>query len=730
MAKPVNKAKTQNPKQEARSPETSVARLQALAKESTELARLVAQNASCPEDLLCSLARHTDAGVRKRVVSNPQTPVDVAVALGSQFPLQLADNPAFVVYLLERPNLVEGIGATALRSLVKRDVCPTGLLEYAAGIDDEAMQLSALTNAATPAAAVEKLKKSAHAVVRDAAVWHVSAHPKPSGDWRTFFHISLGESLKSERPNAALNSLAHVIAHSLALQGQVSARTDEETDILNFKAVGEYWYFGRNPSMPKSILERLAEDTDFEVRAVVASNPSTPATVLEQLANDKTLEVSQRVGGNKSTPAAVIEQLANDQQYDVYSSVTRNPLTPAAVLERLAMHEFWDVRRSVATNPSTSSEVLGQLASDQNNKVRNSAAENPSTPTAILERLERVERGNIRSSVLKNPSMPAAVLEQQAANEDKEVRSSVAKNPSTPAVLLERLAVEKTLSVCCSIANNPSTPTATLGQIARDQRKDIRSSVAKNPSTPAEILEQLARDKSINVRESVGGNPSTPAVTLERIARDKREDIRSSVAKNPSTPAEILEQLARDKNINVRESVAKNPSTPPEVLEYLAEDNGRTQTSPMYLVNRTLMRSKRPSMSIVRWAVAYNPSISSEFLERLFLSSTDVSDEFKKRVNKCLKAEHPLSKLAKLRAEFLEKLTSATRPSVSRLLGLRLPDCPVSSLAMAQRSTDWRERCAIASNPNTSPLVLERLAGDANVFVRYAVEERLRSPDQ
>ena len=96
-----------------------------------------------------------------------------------------------------------------------------------------------------------------------------------------------------------------------------------------------------------------------------------------------------------------------------------------------------------------------------------------------------------------------------------------------------------------------------------------------------------------------------------------------------------------------------------------------------------------------------------------------------RRVNQGLKSKDVQLELAALRAEFLEKLTSVTRPSVSRLLGLRLADCPVSSLAKAQRSVDWRERCAVASNPNTPPQVLERLSEDGNALVRAAAVERV-----
>ena len=244
MAKAASKAKKLNLKQEAESPDTSAARLKALAKETKELARLVAANTSCPRTLLQSLSLHADNAVRKRVASNPQTPAKVAASLGSQFPNQLLDNSAFDAYLLEYPDLLKRIGARTLRSLVKREMCPASFLEYAANFDDEETQLSLLTNAATPKTVVEGLQKGEHAKVREAANWHVSIHPEAPEYWKKSFNSSVGKSLKTEEqttPDSTINALGYVIANSLVAEGLFSTPIDEETDILQFVAGWEVY---------------------------------------------------------------------------------------------------------------------------------------------------------------------------------------------------------------------------------------------------------------------------------------------------------------------------------------------------------------------------------------------------------------------------------------------------------------------------------------------------------
>lgn len=70
-----------------------------------------------------------------------------------------------------------------------------------------------------------------------------------------------------------------------------------------------------------SVLEALAKDTYYGVRASVAANPSTPASLLEALAKNKARSVREAVAENSATPARVLEALARDMTQEVRSSV-------------------------------------------------------------------------------------------------------------------------------------------------------------------------------------------------------------------------------------------------------------------------------------------------------------------------------------------------------------------------------------------------------------------------
>ena len=61
----------------------------------------------------------------------------------------------------------------------------------------------------------------------------------------------------------------------------------------------------------------------------------------------------------------------------------------------------------------------------------------------------------------------------------------------------------------------------------------------------------------------------------------------------------------------------------------------------------------------------------------------------------------------------------------TRLLAFLCPDTPPAALAKAQRSNDWRERAAIAINPNTPEIVLVRLSKEGNAVVRSLAKDAL-----
>ncbi|HEY1210004.1 MAG TPA: HEAT repeat domain-containing protein, partial [Terracidiphilus sp.] len=66
-----------------------------------------------------------------------------------------------------------------------------------------------------------------------------------------------------------------------------------------------------------TVLEKLATDSDADVRWNVAYNAHTPVVVLEKLATDSDADVRRNVAYNAHTPVVVLEKLATDSDADV-----------------------------------------------------------------------------------------------------------------------------------------------------------------------------------------------------------------------------------------------------------------------------------------------------------------------------------------------------------------------------------------------------------------------------
>lgn len=106
--------------QEAASESTSCDRLFELALACTDLARLVA-NHSAPPELLHELGDSRDLRTRENVATNPNTPTEILLNLGAEFPEQLLGNPVFFLLLLENLNLV---GHGSVKSGLFLNGCP------------------------------------------------------------------------------------------------------------------------------------------------------------------------------------------------------------------------------------------------------------------------------------------------------------------------------------------------------------------------------------------------------------------------------------------------------------------------------------------------------------------------------------------------------------------------------------------------------------------------------
>jgi hypothetical protein len=103
----------------------------------------------------------------------------------------------------------------------------------------------------------------------------------------------------------------------------------------------------------QDLLEKLAEDSDTDVRMWVACNPMTPELVLGRLAEDAVASVRRGVAQNKSTPMPLLTRLSDDADVVVRALASRNRISRSdrrdslreRVFPAVAVAQDWGWRR-------------------------------------------------------------------------------------------------------------------------------------------------------------------------------------------------------------------------------------------------------------------------------------------------------------------------------------------------------------------------------------------------
>jgi two-component system response regulator len=109
------------------------------------------------------------------------------------------------------------------------------------------------------------------------------------------------------------------------------------------------------------------------VRLVLAGNPHTSAIALNKLADDTNDQVRARVAENPNASIPLLVRLAKDTSTAVRIGVCENTNTPISVLEQLAQDPSEDVRHGLSGNRRVPVEILNHLAADENTFVSASA---------------------------------------------------------------------------------------------------------------------------------------------------------------------------------------------------------------------------------------------------------------------------------------------------------------------------------------------------------------------
>ncbi|MEW6491456.1 MAG: HEAT repeat domain-containing protein [Cyanobacteriota bacterium] len=457
---------------EAVNENTSSDRLYELAQISTELAQLVAKNLCATPELLRELGNNSDATTRQHVAANPNTPTEMLLKLGNEFPKQVVSNPVLPLLFLENPKILDQLFQ------------PNSLWQIV---------LDAQTS-------TEVLRMLAHykdTQIAEAAQLHVNLAGEMTQRW--------DEAAYKAIQTTAFNDNEREKAQKLAYKGLIPALIIEQLARHQNKRIRSL--VATSPDAPLKLLEQLAQDWDNTIRQRVAQNPSASLKLLKQLAHDKDNWVRRSVASNPSTSVEILEQLAQDRNNEVRGDVALHPNTPAALLKQLAQENAYFIRMYVASNPNTPVQLLQQLAQDGQYCVRMYVANNPNTPVQVLEQLAQDDNHEVRRNALSNPKIPVQSLGSLV--QDSNVPEAVTYNVNT-------LSLEAMLKAC---AKNPAPCL-------------LRFLVLLHHQAPAQALAENFCSHAWLERYAIAQNPKTRPNTLAALAVDANRIVRAAARAN------------------------------------------------------------------------------------------------------------------------------------------------------------------------------------------------------
>lgn len=252
--------------------------------------------------------------ILRAIAKNPNVPPDILKELFDYCPIEVLNNIALSLMILENPCFLEELcqNNSYLCEVFGMDNLPLFFQEWGINNNDILIRQSAALRIKSPLL-LEKCSSDDDVNVR------------------------ICVAMNKQAPGCILEKLAF----------------DEHQEVR--KAIAS------NPSTPKNILSILGQDTNINICSGVAGNTNTPEEVLESLAKKKSKDIRRMIAGNPNVNIKTLEILAQDKSEYVLEKVAIHEKTPPHVLRILASHNNYFVNQAIAANSKTPHDVLELL---------------------------------------------------------------------------------------------------------------------------------------------------------------------------------------------------------------------------------------------------------------------------------------------------------------------------------------------------------------------------------
>ncbi|MBF0408541.1 MAG: hypothetical protein HQM10_14415 [Candidatus Riflebacteria bacterium] len=210
-------------------------------------------------------------------------------------------------------------------------------------------------------------------------------------------------------------------------------------------------------------LSILANSPDWKVRLSVARNPTTPVSLLLRLSNDSDSDVRDAVS---------------------IHPILTSPLTSTSDLDMLGTSNNWKVRRAVARHSNTSASTLLRLSNDSDSDIRDTVClhpifTSPLTSSSDLDSFSYSSNWKVRRAVARHPNTTAGTLLRLSNDDDTDIRATAAIHPILTSPLsnscdLNLLSTSGNWKVRLAVARHRNTSRSTLLDLINDSDGDVR----------------------------------------------------------------------------------------------------------------------------------------------------------------------------------------------------------------------------------------------------------------
>jgi len=221
-------------------------------------------------------------------------------------------------------------------------------------------------------------------------------------------------------------SMALVLKHALSM-AVVLALTACNAPPLYESRAQEYL---AKQGVPSSLVVRLVERKPVSDREAARLEDLGDTVVLHLLPGSPITALLHLLASNPSIPASMIARLAANRDEEVRWGVAYNPNAPVETLLRLRTPgKYSTMNEYLARNPRIPTEVLLQMYRNTESN-RSAFAMNPNCPADLMREIAGQGTDLDRSWLAANSNLPADLIARLALDPSENVQRILAQNPA------------------------------------------------------------------------------------------------------------------------------------------------------------------------------------------------------------------------------------------------------------------------------------------------------------